>query len=727
MGSTILDAVIHEKLVLYTTFARNMIHLQILRYPTSPPGTQGRETISQPGDDAVQTVGTFSAHVTCVAVCCVGRKMFAIIAEWLDTSILLSFVAIEGGDEQCTLNITAFLPADIKAEALISVAVAVEAPEYITLLCGTRNGLILTFKIAHSPFSILKAEHYRIGATSVTVKIDKPVLAEQTYFASCDSSVYAITIKERNGCYLGDLNINQIWLTDALDPGFLQPNITSFVGHIPLVGSGTDGRIMFVVGSQLLIASMGTEARAVPRHLHIGGTPSRMLYSENLHVFIVAATVEGRSTILFIDPKTGEDLAIQKSERSGTAKEGTSKQGDHPNHVDRDSNASLTKPGEQILRLFEWSYVKDLNTWNYILASTSAGRVLVISIEDESRVRSEIRGRGANSSMPGISDRSKIVYSARYRFKSSAPVYSVTGFPDGLLWCSGEKLFCEVLDLGKKKFRRVTEYDLPSPANNLTFVDGTIYALTQEHSLEVLQLNIINGTYTIERKCGDHLSRYALHHVPLYNTDDRPLHLVSDKSRSVFGLWPTKDAKADTLETVFEAQLPNSMLRLRTTRCRPPWDPVWSPTSYSPSSSLPPSSVSSSEVLGLSIYGSVVRFTVLDFTAWKFLRFVISLCQRSPTICEFSFRDDPIPVEVASEPKKTMHVDGDILKRCLDERRLEELLCLGSKAPEASRIISQFFELLQLLHRGALDETAAEEVYIQQAYDDLDLYLRPTI
>lgn len=77
------------------------------------------------------------------------------------------------------------------------------------------------------------------------------------------------------------------------------------------------------------------------------------------------------------------------------------------------------------------------------------------------------------------------------------------------------------------------------------------------------------------------------------------------------------------------------------------------------------------------------------------------------------------------KPKTMMHIDGDILYRCLRDHRLEELLQIGSEDEKVKDLFAMFLELLQAAHRDLLEKDAAPGVYIAQAYADLELYLRP--
>ena len=288
----------------------------------------------------------------------------------------------------------------------------------------------------------------------------------------------------------------------------------------------------------------------------------------------------------------------------------------------------------------------------------------------------------------------------------------------------------------EKRFKRVAEYTLPSPAINLLCKKGIIYALTAFHSLEILRLEVegpddeasADGSgFKIVRSHGDQYTRNTLHHRIISQAAENPIDLVSDKACSIVGLWATHNTRIDTLETIFEAQLPCSILRFGASRSRPTWDPTnASSDERVGSADIVPNSATYPETLGLSIDGSIFNFTILDFAAWKFLRFLINLAKQSSKVCEFTYNQGTIDLEPTPEPKTMMHVDGDILRRCLDDGNLKELLCVGQEA-EREAIRVAFIELLQGLHRGRLEKDAAFDVYVERAYKDLEFFLRPVL
>jgi hypothetical protein len=503
--------------------------------------------------------------------------------------------------------------------------------------------------------------------------------------------------------------INRIWLTEVTNPSRQQPKISS-VARLPIDVSARlyDG-ILLVNGSQLLVAGLSRQEKPVPRHIPIKGTPSRLLYSQSLDALIVGATVNGKSTLLFIDPETGNDISRPFDKKKNFALPWV---------------AGLGNQNERIFRLLEWSYVKDGKTWYFIIVCTSTGRFIMISTEKEDPAQSNLEENpDSEQRLPGLKTRPKIRYWTQYKWKCENPIYSAIGFADGIFYCSGKMLRCETLDLAEKKFKPLAQYELPSTAINLTYEKGKIYALTTTHSLEILELVNLgprDGNLSkFVRTHGDQLTRTSLHNRLIGRSSEHPLQLVSDRECSVVGLWATHNTRADTLEEVFAAELPYSILRFRAGNCRPVWDPSWvsgfSNTNYP-------------ELIGLSMDGSLCHFTVLGFAAWSFLRFVINLASQSPKVCEFTYNEHDIEkLEPRTEPKLMMHVDGDILKRCLENRCLEELLHLQSNTEDESKIQAKFRELLEAVHPGEVGNDSPVESLVECAYTDLKFLLRPVL
>lgn len=721
------EAAIGEGVVIYTAYYAGSTYIQTLC-----PDLETNDTMQIDGETTsrittdIRTVAKISFHVTALAIGQVMAGLFAVIAGWDEESIILLLQPIHT-EGQRTLRIPySFGEKKIPLEPIVSIATASLPCGNLLLLCGTRNGRVLTLEICGTAFEIILSRCDCIGSTTAILSKDEYSRSGNLFFVTCDSKVCALTINTSFASEPGSerclrsLSINQVWLTDALKPDLQQPKISSIAKLPPNDLSSADVNLLLIVGSQLLLAELSIQPKPVPRQMPIAGTPSRLMYSRTLDVLIVAASINGRSTLLFIDPDTGADLSHPIDQKTQQAV---------------DFVSGLGHSNERVFRLFEWPYVKDGKTWNFIIVSTDTGRLLIISVAEPDRVREDIQ-RASYQRVEGIEHRrSKIAYYTRYKFQCQKPVYSVAGFADGLLWCAGDSLFCDVLDLGEKKFKRVAQHDLPSPAIDLSYDNGTIYALTRAHSLEILRLIPVLGEFEIIRTHGDPLSRASLHHAMVHTPlADRPVHLVSDKLCSMVGLWPTHNSKADTLVALFEAELSHSVLRFRAANCRPVWDDIYIAKGVNsniiglskPSSELQEPK-KQSEMLGLSITGVLSHYTFIDASTWQLLRFLINLALRSPSICEFSYQDDPVPLELVPQPKLMMHVDGDILKRCLEGRSLENLLCIGQDTVSAHKIFETFCELLRAACREKLEKEATAATHVDRAYALLELYLRPVL
>ena len=729
LGPMIHDAAIGEDVVIFTVSRGGCTDVQVL-CPEIPTHDimQIDDSSTSPARNNIRTVAKIYYQVTSLTIGQVEAGPFVAIAGWDEESIILTFQPIHVASQQILRIPYSFGDEGIPLESIVSMATASLLSGNFLLLCGTRNGRVLTLEICGSTLEIILSRCDCIGATTAILSKDEYSHSGDLFFVSCDSKVCALTINtpetsatSSERC-LRSLGINQVWLTDALKPDLQQPKITSIARLPPNGLSSADSNLLLIAGSQLLLAELSTQPKAVPRQISIKGTPTRLLYSHTLEVLIVAASIKGGSTLLFIDPDTGEDLSQPVDQKTKESVEFVS---------------GLGNTNERVFRLFEWPYTKDGKTWNFIIVSTDAGRLLIISVADQERVRDDLLRAGLSHLEVENSHhtRSKISYYTRHKFKCAEPVYSVTGFADGLLWCAGENLFCDVLDLGEKRFKRAAQYQLPSPAIDLSYSNGAIYALTKAHSLEVLRLVATPGDFQIVRTHGDPLSRASLHHamvsLPLAN---RPVHLVSDKLCSMVGLWPAYNTKADTLVTLFEAELSYSVLRFRAADCRPVWDNVRiSKGINSNTNGLGKMGAElrdprkRSELLGLSITGVLSHYTFLDFKTWQFLRFIINLTIRSPSLCEFTYQDDPVPLDLAVEPKLMMHVDGDILKRCLEGRSLENLLHISHDTAETRKIFETFRELLRAADCGKLENNAPPAAYVDQAYAFLEFFLRPVL
>ncbi|RKF73165.1 putative thermotolerance protein [Golovinomyces cichoracearum] len=739
-GTTIHNAAIKDNFVVFTTSIQGSAYTHLLEFIDSESSSVSHDIPGHLSNVRVITLSKFSSNITCLAICELHGIIHAIVCEWDCEFNTLYFLPINGETSK-TLKIPCETSRDLKMEAIISLTIQSLEHGRIVLVSGSRDGILSSFDINIGTLVVTASRHDRIGATSVVVSED--ISSIYGTFAICDSSLFVLKPKEIDGKnnreYINSFDIHRVWLTDAMEPGLLQPKICSIASQPIFQFDKRNHDFLLTTESHVIIASFCPITHAIPRQIRLGGTPSRLLYSDSLKALIVGVLYNRKSTLLFIDPETGRDL---------------SQPVDHITKKPVEFTSGLGHLNERIFRLFEWIFIKDKKQWNFIVVSTSFGRVLIISVDAYGSLYREVHNLSLqqDEDRKDIKERSKITYYTRHKFWTPKPAYSVVGYPDGLLWCAGKTLFCDALNLADKRFKRLAEYELPSPASNLSYEDGIIYALTMSHSLEVLKLvKSDSGNTEIIRILGDPITRPSLNHIVLESNFGDSVHLISDKLGNIIGLESTKNAMMNTLETKFEARVPESIIRLRRGMCRPLWDPIWVSDEVKDSNYLSLYRNSSHEILtnmekldmlGLTITGSLIHFTILDVKSWRFLKFLNNLAIKSPRVCEFTYQEnynlDPLQAEIS--PKAMMHVDGDVLKRCLKNRLVEEIL--GFHAEESQNTadsettmklektkinFSILFGLLQDLHYGNLAENEARNFYIKQTYCDLEFFLRQAL
>ncbi|RKF64851.1 putative thermotolerance protein [Erysiphe neolycopersici] len=721
-GEIIHNAVIKDNFVLFTTSVQNVTYIQLLAFGKF----QSELGLKDPGlallNARICSLGKFTSHITCLTTCEIDSLHYALLNEWdgeCNTLIFLPF----NNESRKILRVTDEASQDFQMEAIISISTQNLNAKDLLIICGSRDGLLFTFQLQGCAFYMKLSRYDRIGATSVYITKDEYSI--YGYFVICDFNLYGLIPKSLYEAHsrndIESFTIHRFWITDAKNPGLIQPDIFS-VANQPVFRSDKRNRDFLIsTKSDLILASLCSKPEAIPRQIKLGGTPTRLFYSNSLEVIIVGMLMNGKSTLKFIDPSSGKDLSLAI---------------DHHTKEPVEFVSGLGHFNERIFRLFEWTYIKDERQWNFIVISTSQGRVLIISV-DAKVLNSQKLRKSLSLEQRKTRKRSKIAYYTRYKFRESKPAYSVVGYPDGLLWCAGNKLFCDALSLVDKRFKRSAQYELPSPATNLIYEDGMIYALTMSHSLEILKLIKNNsGVVQIIRTHGDQVTRPTLSHSIFKSEFENLVHLVSDKQGKVVGLLSTKNAIMDTLETLFEAQVPESIIKFRYGRCRPKWDLQWALDKSKCRDSLSlfnnhnfekQLGIENCDILGLTITGSLFHFKVLDIASWRFLKFINDLAIKSPLICEFALEkiNHVDPLQFENDAYILKQINGDVLLRCLKENMIEGILGIDVAYPKSNALFARLYELLQELHGDSLLKDAALNFYIKQTYADLDYFLRP--
>ena len=457
--------------------------------------------------------------------------------------------------------------------------------------------------------------------------------------------------------------------------------------------------LLLLSDTHILFAELQSEARAIPRHLPVGGTPLKMIYSHALECLIVAVKVDDQPTLKFVDPDTGKDLS-KPSKKDGQIVDYISGLGNH---------------GDRIHGLAEWEYKKENRTWRFILVSTHEGRLLVVSTEREE---------------PQGSERGMVRYWTRYKKKDyDRPIYSVLGHADGLLFCAGTTIYWEILDDVEKKLKPMKQYELSSPATSLRVVNGKILALTTKDSLEIIDFGTDQTSGQMQLSHSDPVSRRALHMMEIAGdvegTPESSVVLLCDIYCGIAGLWvPWRQPNRDC-EVLFEADLPASIRKFRRGRTAP----GWLQAQRRPQFGLIPSTIDGAEIFGMGIDGSLQHFALLNMEVWRLLRFIQNIACESPLFSLYQHNtgvDDDFDPEPRVTRDLEMHVNGDLLQRISAKRALEQLLNKPSH-------ISRYIELIDEIDDGRCtadfegEPGEMKEQYLELGYDILDYFLAPVL
>lgn len=266
---------------------------------------------------------------------------------------------------------------------------------------------------------------------------------------------------------------------------------------------------------------------------------------------------------------------------------------------------------------------------------------------------------------------------------------------------------------------------LPSVATHITVQDAFIQVSTLRHSHTCFEIqdSETEGTIKFEQIFTGSHERSCAHHlgiaVPSDSGTNRTLDqivLVTDKSAaSVSGLYqPPQRTYKNSAEVVFEACLPRTIIRLANGNIRPPWRRPTNPSHPRPQGILV------DDILGACSDGTIYSLSILSKTARHLLRYLQNIIEekarrnpanhptlvkpRSGAIHDILMNNadgaqddvihahplDPAKSERSNAGPRWNHVDGDSLKRWLEEDGdLERLITEGTDA-DVGRLLREF-------------------------------------
>ncbi|KAI0198950.1 mono-functional DNA-alkylating methyl methanesulfonate N-term-domain-containing protein [Astrocystis sublimbata] len=453
-------------------------------------------------------------------------------------------------------------------------------------------------------------------------------------------------------------SISRIWLTDANEPDTPSPVVNSVARLRDIPGYGESTWAM-ISGSHLLITELQPRTAPVPRYLPTGGTPVKILYSKRLDALVAVVKKQGVPSLHFYDRATGADLSRPVNEQ----------------HADINYIRPLGDPNIKVVSLLSWHFKTEYQdkdgkpiVWFVILSrlGDSQGRLIMVSAEEEEVATDTGTAR-------------QIRFCAKHERKIKDGLPRLGATDDDGLFISFEKTI-EYHVIEDKKFRTAMKYDLPSPAMHVEVVDGRLHVLTSGHSLLILDYKSETALKS-ERMIGlhtDEQARYGLHSIDVGSAIDikapQKLVLVSDLMCGVYGLWCLgPQSKAKNLKLIFRADLKASIRKFVSGYTRPRWARSGDRQMCF---GYKPLALDEREILGLAIDGSLTSFAILDEDTWRLLRYV----QNLTVLAEVGDGNAGIAEEnealVAAQtfPLHKMHVDGDVLKKCLDGKILERVV-----------------------------------------------------
>ncbi|UKZ73493.1 hypothetical protein TrVFT333_001140 [Trichoderma virens FT-333] len=498
---------------------------------------------------------------------------------------------------------------------------------------------------------------------------------------------------------------NMTWNSEAIGVARVEvfPFSVPYTETVPQNLSGQDGHtsLLILAGSRLLLADCGPRIGNVPRSISIHGTPTRIIFSHVLNCLIVAMVTDDRPTLLFIDPETGLIISV-------------------PTDKDRhrvEFISGLGRPGDRIFGLHEWLYKKDGRMFPFLLVTTQHGELIIVSTE-------KFYAR------EGDPDSRQLRYWTRYKKRLRGEIFSITGDSEGLIYCVDRTLHWEVLDLVERKLRPVKQFQLDSPATSLRVSGGKLFALTALHSLEVIDYQS-EDEETMELLHGDQVSRRAVHMIDVGDPTDGhgrwPLTLISDQGGIIAGVWVPLGQRDKEFDVVFEGMLASSVRRFARAHSRPPWLIDNTQRRYG----TLPSTHDGTDIIGVSLDGSMHQFTLLGPELWRFLFTVQILAQRKGGIVPLNtiHRDDKVDImDPDLHPSsKMMHIDGDLLKRCLHLHMLERIV-------KSEATFALFCGHLDAIGGGSYTtdfkcegESRRRERYFELGYEIIKFLVSPTL
>ncbi|KAK4231288.1 mono-functional DNA-alkylating methyl methanesulfonate N-term-domain-containing protein [Podospora fimiseda] len=678
--ATIMDACVMDECVAVSAHIESVFSIYIFKID------QTKLTLSH-----VRTINA-GAEVTCVSI---NSNFTLLVGLWDGSQPLIG---------SCSLEHTSN---ELAAEPLPKL-LAIEQPnDYPTglpdiesigsivstqgrVLVGTKSGELFTLVKDHSTHSRFKVVNYEKFGTTPAILTCHQIksMADPILLLTCDTNLVSIEIDHKGQ----PRTKSRVWPVDYENLGAPPlPVLRARVVDTP--SEAGQAQILMISGSNLVLAELDDAPGPVQRSIELKSAPNKIIYSHFLRCLVVAVLKDDKPSLLFIDPNTGEDLSKPVSSKNQPV----------------EFISGLGKERDRILCLNEWRFIKEGKIFYYLVVGTRNGNLLVIYSQRES-----------DQTLEGPT---RIRYWTKWKKDYSEPVYSVLGYDEGLVFCTGLTLRWGRVDEFERRLKSQKSHDLESPATSLKISGDKLLAMTSKDSLIVVDHIRAENPGTPEKTTVHNVDpqrHRGGHFIETQRTDGGSIVLISDIECNVGAFWiPWQTPDAD-VEMALRASLRASVRKFQVANVRPLWD---HPETFSSNNRFTTDHVG--DILGISLNGSLHSFTYLTINTWRFLRFIQNLIATDDPETYELYRS---PLTSDLEPRQgkglEMQVDGDILERFLIKGELEKLV---SKRQSMTR----FMELLEKIDNGehtqGLSPENDGEKYLTLGYDILEYYLRPVL
>ncbi|KAF5971666.1 putative FUN12-general translation factor eIF2 [Fusarium bulbicola] len=688
----------------------------VLHFPADLSNANALSPEACPFDTSSRTISAFQTEqtviiqgeITCIGLFKTSVQTYIVAGSVTEGLPLLTIYSLAGLEISSNAPQPDLVTPDQEGhahmEAYTSVLAIHDTAEKVILVLGTRSGHLVTILIPGEDIAHYSLSIEQIGISSTNVFPASSLFdGKHAFFTCCDNSVSIMTDFSPNGSRFKTKT--RIWATDSNEPSMSSPPVhAAFCLQASLSGYERHVSLMLLSGTRVLLVDIWPHVGPVPRNILLGGTPMRVIYSQTWKVLVVAHLKDDRPTLSFIDPESGANVATAANK----------------DRQPSDYISGLGHLGDRIFGLYEWTYVKDGKLFPFIIVTTQHGRLMIVSVTAVKPESDDCPTR-------------KLQFWTRYKKKGFAePIYTVVGDDVGLLFCVGKVLHWEVLDLVEKKLKPMKQFRLDSPATTLR-VEGTkVCVLTAQHSLQVIDLNVESEHSDPSIIHSDRVTRFTGHVIEMGDSEEEPgkwpVSVISTAQAGFAGVWIPWSQRQKEFEVVVTGLLPTSIRRFRKGHTRPFWSAVDRQRRYNTLFST----ADHADILGVSIDGSLHQFSLIGLDLWRFLRLIQNLAYQNKEICPFvrnsyssSDSDPGMDLDPELEPQRAremMHIDGDLLQRCLDMSALEKLVLIGDG-------IDLFCEYLDGIDDGIYTEgfrdngSQGRRKYIELGYEILEYVL----